>query len=391
MREWLRLTKHLHTLGGNITKLVFGKRGESLSFFIDNRPLYNYNMTMFNPEYTLTNSLVINIRKVGELIGELNSKSFSKTILFDLESKARILSSFTSTKIEGNPLSLTDVKHILQNKLQNIKDMEREVLNYNNAISLLDKKIKNGEVNHITNKLVCDVQGVITKGLLLSSHRAKYRTEPVFVNNPLTGETVYWPPDAKDVRTLMRDLISFVNNSEGKIDPLIIAGIFHKQCVVIHPFMDGNGRTARLLTKSLLAKLGVNTFPLFSFENYYNKDITKYFNKVGVIGNYYDIFKDIDFTEWLEYFVGGILDELKRINNYLPQYNKRLESHEKKMVKYLRDNGSISSSEYYKISKRARSTRIKDFRELTDRGIIKSVGQGKSTYYVLEDDYSYFE
>lgn len=346
---------------------------------------------MFKPKYTLTNSLLINIRKVGELIGELNSMPLPDIVFFNLETKARVLSSFTSTKIEGNPLSLTDVKEILKNTPKNIRDTQKEIINYNDAIVLLNESIKRKENTTLSNKLICQIQGVITKHLLPSSYRGKYRKEPVFVNNPLTRETIYWPPDVKDVKRLMKELIDFINNSEERIDPLILAGIFHKQFVVIHPFMDGNGRTTRLITKALLAKLGVNTFPLFSFENYYNKNISKYFQKVGVTGNYYDIIKDLDFTEWLEYFVEGILDELNRVKSELPQYNQRLEAHEKKLVNYLRDNGSISSSEYYDISKRARSTRIKDFRLLTDRGIIKPIGQGKATYYVLEDDYWFLE
>ena len=368
------------------------ERCKSLSFFlqIDNRLLYDYNTTMFKPKYTLTNSLLINIRKVGELIGELNSKQFTETVLYNLEKKARILSSFTSTKIEGNPLSLTDVKIILKTKPKNIKDTEKEVINYNDVVVMLNDEIKNKKDFILSDKLICKIQGIVTKGLL-SSYRGKYRKEPVFVNNPLTRETIYWPTDAKDVKKLMKELIDFVNKSEGKIDPLILAGIFHKQSVVIHPFMDGNGRTTRLVTKTLLAKLGINTFPLFSFENYYNKDVSKYFQKVGVMGNYYDIANDLDFTEWLEYFVEGILDELNRVKKDLPRYKERLEPHEKKIVEYLRDNGSISSYEYYKISKRAKSTRIKDFRMLRDRGIIKPVGQGKATYYVLDNDYWFLE
>ena len=90
-------------------------------------------------------------------------------------------------------------------------------------------------------------------------------------------------------------------------------------------------------------------------------------------------------------FVEGILDELNRVKKDLPRYKERLEPHEKKIIEYLRDNGSISSSEYYDISKRAKSTRIKDFRMLRDRGIIKPVGQGKATYYVLDNDYWFLE
>ena len=98
---------------------------------------------------------------------------------------------------------------------------------------------------------------------------------------------------------------------------MILAGIFHKEFVIIHPFVDGNGRTARLATKVLLAKMGLNTFNLFSFENYYNQNVTKYFQEVGLAGNYYDIKDQVDFTPWLEYFTDGIIDELLRVEKEL--------------------------------------------------------------------------
>jgi len=89
--------------------------------------------------------------------------------------------------------------------------------------------------------------------------------------------------------------------------------------VLIHPFMDGNGRTTRLATKVLLTQMGLNTFNLFSFENYYNKNVTRYFQYVGERGDYYDLKDKIDFTNWLEYFTEGIIDELLRVQEILPQ------------------------------------------------------------------------
>lgn len=234
------------------------------------------------------------------------------------------------------------------------------------------------------------MHSIVTKSTISKSLSGVYRKDAVFVNNPLNGETIYCPPDVADVKVLMRDLVNFVNKASGNIDPIILAGIFHKQFVVIHPFMDGNGRSARLLSSFILSELKMNSFSLFSFEKYYNKNVSKYFQKVGVVGNYYDIVENMDFTDWLEYFVEGILDELSRVKKELPQYNERLQPHQKKIVQYLRDYGSISSSEYYKISKRARSTRIKDFRILMDRNVIKAIGKGKSTYYILSDEYSCF-
>jgi Fic family protein len=341
-------------------------------------------MTMFKPKYTITNTIATNMRKVGEIIGELNSKVFSDTVLLNMEREARALSSFSSTRIEGNPLPLTDVKKILKHTPQNIKNTEKEVLNYNRALVMLDEHITKKETIKISNKFICEIQGMVIKDLMNKSHIGKYRTEPVFVNDPIKKETIYLPPDAKDVLPLMTELVNFVNINENKIDPLIIAGLFHKQAVIIHPFMDGNGRTARLITKTLLAKLGINTFPLFSFENFYNNNITKYFQKVGVSGDYHDLAEKTDFTDWLEYFTSGIVDELNRIKSQIPQYTERLEPYHKKIIEYIKENGSITAREYEKITNRSRASRIKDFNKLKEIGIIISTGIGKATYYTLK-------
>jgi len=341
---------------------------------------------MFKPKYTITNKLATNIRKIGELIGEFNQITLSKTVLFELERSAQAISSCSSTQIEGNSLPLTDVKRILKSKPHIIQDTQREVLNYNRAIETLNSITKASKQQRLSTTLICKIQGIVVDRLISRSSIGRLRTEPVFVNDPIKRETIYLPPDAKDVKELMKELIVFVNANQGIIDPLILAGIYHKQAVIIHPFMDGNGRTTRLITKFLLARLGINTFPLFSFENYYNRNVTMYFQKVGVMGNYYYIVNDIDFTDWLEYFTDGILDELRRIRSQLPQNGDRLEPHHKKILKYIDENGSITAREYAAITERARATRIQDFKKLTDMGLIKSMGIGKATYYILKTD-----
>ena len=66
---------------------------------------------------------------------------------------------------------------------------------------------------------------------------------------------VFIPPDTKDVATLIIDLTGFLNNNIGKIDSIILAGLFYRQCVIIHPFMDGNGRVIYLITTAILGKV----------------------------------------------------------------------------------------------------------------------------------------
>ena len=213
------------------------------------------------------------------------------------------------------------------------------------------------------------------------------RERPVVVNDPRTRKVIYLPPDAKDVKILVEDLDGFVDSSRNEIDPLILAGIFHKQMVIIHPFMDGNGRTTRLATKVLLSEMGLNTFNLFSFENYYNKNVTKYFQTVGEFGNYYELTSKIDFTSWLEYFTEGVIDELLRVQKLLPEVGispeTKLQLYHIKILKFIREKGFIADRDCAKLVDRARATRALDFKRLIELGLIAKKGKSKTTYYLL--------
>ncbi|NTU46449.1 Fic family protein [Candidatus Roizmanbacteria bacterium] len=341
---------------------------------------------MFSPRFTYTNKLVSNIGTIRESIGTLRERRFPTPVFVQLEKDARALSAFSSTRIEGNPLPLTDVKKILKSRPEHIKNSEREVLNYNNALVHLNEIIQSKKPLSLTNEFICRIQKMVTDGLLVEFSNGVYRRQPVFVNDPLLQKTVYWPPDHTDVLPFMNDLIAYINTQETQIDYLILAGIFHQQFVIIHPFLDGNGRTTRLITKALLAKMGLDTFQLFSFENYYNANITKYFQKVGMKGNYYDVYKTWDFTGWLEYFTDGILDELQRVTALLPQATSledRLEPHHNAILDLLRDKGVIKDSDYAQVTNRSRASRILDFQKLGKLGMIQRNGKGRGTYYVL--------
>lgn len=338
---------------------------------------------MFKPTYQLNNSLLDNIVKIKNLISALNHQKFPELVLAKFEKDSYAISAHASTSIEGNPIPLTDVRKILKNTPAHIRDTEKEILNYNNALEYLSTLVS--KPKPVTNAFICATQSMVVDGLLEKKNIGKYRMGPVVVNDPRKRTIAYIPPNASDVPTLMSDLINYLQKEYDTTDPLILAGIFHKQFVVIHPFMDGNGRTTRLVTKYLLARMGLDTFQLFSFENYYNQNVTKYFSSVGVLGDYYDIAEHIDFTDWLIYFTDGIIDELLRVQKLLKSsiVPNRLTDYEKVIVEYIKKNGSISKREYEKITDRARSTQILDFKRLVDKNLITKQGNGKATYYTL--------
>lgn len=338
---------------------------------------------MFKPNYQLNNTLLNNIIRIKNLISELNDQKFQELVIARFEKESYAISAFASTSIEGNPIPLTDVRKILKNTPAHIRDTEKEVLNYNKALEYLSTLVS--KPKPITSAFIRTTQSLVIDGLMDKKNIGKFRVNPVVVNDPRKRKIAYIPPNAADVTRLMNDLTDYLAKEYNTIDPLILAGIFHKQFVVIHPFMDGNGRTARLVTKYLLARMGLDTFQLFSFENYYNQNVTKYFSSVGVRGDYYDIANTIDFTNWLIYFTDGIIDELLRVQKLLKSSiaPNRLTEYEKVIIGYIKKNGSISKREYEKITDRAHSTQILDFKRLVNKNIILKNAKGKATYYTL--------
>ena len=190
------------------------------------------------PKYTISNKLLVTIREIGESLGELKSFHLTDGEMAKLEIEAGALSSYASTSIEGNPLPLTDVKRLLKTHKENIRDAEREVLNYNKALQSLSADVRCGKFK-LDVKTLEKVQGQVVDGLMDNpAHCGALREASVVIRNPRKiDEIVFIPPDSKDVRKLISGLLTFIKGSIGKIDAVILAGIFHRQCVIIHPFI----------------------------------------------------------------------------------------------------------------------------------------------------------
>lgn len=338
---------------------------------------------MFEPKYQLSKILLDNIVRIRNLITQLNDRKLSELVVARFEKDSYAISAYASTSIEGNPIPLTEVRKILKGAPEHIRDTEKEVINYNKALMYLNTLVL--EPRPITTKFICTIQSMVLDGLVDKRKAGRFRADPVVVNDPRKRMIAYIPPNSEEVNALMNELIDYLNKEYDTTDPLILAGIFHKQFVIIHPFMDGNGRTARLITKYLLARMGLDTFQLFSFENYYNQNVTRYFSSVGVFGDYYEISKNINFTDWLIYFTDGIIDELLRVEKLIKDYilPERLADYERTIIEYIKKHGSISRSDYREMTDRAESTQILDLKRLVDKNIISREGKGRATYYIL--------
>ena len=337
--------------------------------------------------FSYSKIIIDNLKKIAVTSHELNLLKLTDLVFLTMEHSALELSSFTSTSIEGNPLPLTEVKKILKNKPSHLRDTEKEVINYNDTLIWLQRQLQTSP-NAFNMRLIYEIHRRCMQGLLPKMSLGKARNEPVFVNDPRKRKTIYWPPNHQDVTKLLTELLKFVRKNRYQMDCTLLAGLFHKAFVLIHPFIDGNGRSVRLATKFLLADMGLNTFPLFSFENFYNTNVTGYFAAVGGAGDFCELKDGLDYTPWLEYFTGGIIDELLRVQKELEKNNfhhlPKMAVHLEVVINYLEQNGQITDKEYAKITERAKATRALDFKKLLELKKITRLGKGKNTFYILQ-------
>ena len=269
-------------------------------------------------------------------------------------------------------------------KIRAQKKARQEVLNYMNLLKNLDKY---GEDGKITEKSILKLHENITRYTLEYAYlEGHYRTEPVYVVNK-EGEVVYTPPPDNAVPGEMQNFIEWINGDSKELNPVMAAGIIHYEFVRIHPFVDGNGRTARALAALFLYLRNFDIDRLFTLDEYYDNDRQDYYDALNSID-----LEEQDLTEWLEYFLEGFLISVSEIKNqvllFSPKIKERIRLSGKhmKIVEYIHLNGQITNSEVQKLLNISRQGAYKDLRSLMDKGILEKKGGSRSTYYVLKSE-----
>ncbi|HAK88625.1 MAG TPA: hypothetical protein DHV16_01810 [Nitrospiraceae bacterium] len=344
---------------------------------------------MFKPNFRYTNKIVGNLTQIAaarELV--LNSPFIPKWEV-SLRREAIIRSAHSSTAIEGNRLSLEQVSDLAQGReIMAARKDRQEVLNYLKVLQSIDK-LTDGK--KITEKDILRIHKTATKDTLENpSDCGAYRNRYVIVGNRLTGEVFFRPPSNEDVPKLMKALVIWLNSFEAKaLDPVIEAGVAHYEFVRIHPFIDGNGRTARVLAALILYLRGFDTKQFFCLDDFYDSDRPAYYRVLqGVNQN------TLDITKWLEYFVEGVKVSIAAVKERVVRLSSErlrkakkgqiaLTERQMKIVEFINQNGRITNRDVrdmFKISDRAA---LKEIRKLVDLEVIKAEGKGRSLIYVL--------
>ncbi|MBU4310767.1 Fic family protein [bacterium] len=345
---------------------------------------------MFKPRFRYTNKIVRLLTKISMAKEVILHSPLIPRWEVALRGEAIIHSAHSSTSIEGNRLSLEQVSNLAQGRevIATRKD-KQEVLNYLKVLRNLGKISKE---NKISEKDILSIHRMLTKDTLENpSDCGTYRKRYVVVENRLTGEVMFRPPKNEEVPKLIKNLIKWINSEEAKeIDPVIEAGITHYEFVRVHPFVDGNGRTARVLATLVLYKRDFDTKQFFCLDDYYDSDRQAYYQALQGVDQ-----KRLDLTKWLKYFVEGVnvsievvKERVIRLGSERLKKTKRgqiaLTERQMQIVEHINLNGKITNRDVRSMFKISDEGALKEIKKLLKLGVIKSRGKGRALHYVLQ-------
>lgn len=254
----------------------------------------------------LTNDILKRISAIDDNRHSLSAAAIPPAAINKLRKNSKKKSSYASNKIEGNPLTERQSDAAIESDAhKHFMKPEQEVRNYYMALELLEKKVKANA--GFSKDLIMEVQALVEKGSSKEKIGLRGATPPgvlFAVYDSETGSPDYIPPEYVDIPQLLDELIEYVNTTDDH--PLIIAAVVHYQLVTIHPFEDGNGRTARLMSGFILDKYGYGFSGIGSLEEYFAYDAEEYYQslQMGLPALYYSGRDNPPHPEiWIDYFL----------------------------------------------------------------------------------------
>lgn len=340
----------------------------------------------FNPKFTISIPIASSLTAIERTRGFLDAAKLSKDWLAKMQARALVLEAHHTTHIEGTHLNLDQSERIMAGEKMSDVDPEdvKELLNYRKAFDFVADYVFS--------------QGMITEGLIREIHRrlvegvrgnsaqpGQYRVIQNYVVNSKTKEIIYTPPTAHDVPILMSELVDWLK-SEHTIPPVLLAGIAQFQLVHIHPFLDGNGRTARLLSTLCLYRWGYDFKKLFTISEYYDRNRQDYYNAIQSVRN-----NNMDMTYWLEYFSRALETQMQEIqlkgtrtiqlDVLVAEHN--LSERQKQLLAYMFEKEADFSIQDYELLCPGVNRRSlqRDLSDLIEKGIISQYGIKKAAHY----------
>jgi len=331
----------------------------------------------YQPKFTITSRLLTLAQDIAALRERIAGATIEVPWIPALQKDTRARNTHSSTAIEGNPLTLEQVRAVEEGRtLTAVPDRaRREVVNYFAALRHVEKHSGKKSIAH---EDVLRLHKIIAGRVMEQGEAGRYRTIRVRVGP-------YSPPPPELVSGLMFELLEWWNKESGSLTPVLSSAIVHYQFEAIHPFADGNGRTGRALALWELYRRGFDTHHIFSVDEYYWEGRPRYYAALQAVPQHGE-----DLTSWLEYTAEGLLLTLERVWQRIQHLSARskgkklvLRPKQEQLLRLLRERGSLSPQEIWDGVGVSRQGAMDLLRPLMEAGLVKREGTRKSGRYVL--------
>jgi Fic family protein len=342
----------------------------------------------FQPSFRISNRATAALTRIERARGFLDAAKLSEDWLATMRSRALLLEAHHTTHIEGTRLTLEQAERLFAGKAVPEADPDdaRELLNYRVAFEFVSGYLNNGGpvteglIREIHRRLVAGVRGG-------AAHPGEYRRVQNFVANSNTGQILYTPPPPLDVPPLMAELVAWLN-APTEIHPVLTSGITQFQLVHIHPFVDGNGRTSRLLSTLCLYRAGYDFKRLFSISEYYDRNRAAFYAAIQGVRD-----QGMELTGWLDYFVEGLATQMDEVRERGQRVIRRdvivrkyeLNGRQALAVGYLLENPKLRIEDFERLCRKVnRRTLQRDLKGMVEQGVLKAKGAARAAEYALK-------
>lgn len=346
---------------------------------------------MWRPIYRITDDIATRLTEIARMREKVAVARLLPTREAVLRRKSAVRIAHTSTSIEGNELHEYQVQALVEGKrVQAAANEIKEVENYFKALHFIDTLF---DIKGFGIAETLKIHHLVTEGLIEKTKTGRFRKGQVYVVAVSAAgreRTVYTPPPAQDLPVLVDELFTWLIQAKN-VHPVLRAGLLHYQIASIHPFADGNGRTARLVTLLHLYQSDWAFRKVLVLDEYYNQDRHAYYQALDT-GKTYRERKDVDLTKWLTYFVDGFWEEAIKVHEQVLRLitlgrgrvtEAQLDKGELNIIDFVVTTGRITSDDVVDILGVPKRTAQAKLQKLLSLHMLKKRGAGPGTYYIL--------
>lgn len=375
---------------------------------------------MYQPKFEINNQILNNIAQIEAAKALIDAAPLIPSYERQFKNEAIVRQVHYATKLEGNDLSFGQVAKIIEGeKISGEGRDVQEVINYRKVVRYLEELVSlhqeklplPGEQINPEEKMALDsppfiyteqmlkrIHEIVVERIVPEEQAGRYRKLQVVLQNTRTGETIFKPPPAVEVPYLIGDFFKWLNSNQARnLHPVIKSGIVHYVLVAIHPFVEGNGRTARAFSTLVLMVENYNIKGLFALEEYFDSHAQEYYGSLQSVSSQKEPIPQKNLTTWLEFFTKALMVELNRIKEKVEKLSTDIKLKQRlggrqvplterqvKLIEYMQEFGGLRMADAREILPMVSEDTIwRDLKKLIELKIVRKRGSTKGAYYTL--------